>query len=213
MKLNNQGTVVINGLIFFIGMSVGWVQFAFWNPGLGLKSSSPDISFSRENTTDLPMPPEMMKSGGSQIALLPTLSAQPSIKINPVSGVTPQPIETPIEIANKGDLKSNFKTKGGFRVSNLSQHPIRLALLSRKSDKTPTLEKRPAHWDFAPREGSHNGLRLSLPDRDLQLKPGDILVGFAQDGSRRYWGPYIVGDTEIPFWNGKTSEWQLIIEP
>ena len=213
MKLHNQGTVVINGLIFFIGISVGSVQFAFWNSGLGLKSSSPDISVSRENTTDLPMASEMIKSGGSQIALLPTLSAQPSIKTNPVSGVTPQPIETPIEIANKGDLKSNFKAKGGFRVSNLSPHPIRLALLSRKSDKTKTIEKRPAHWDFAPREGSHNGLRLSLPDRDLQLKPGDILVGFAQDGSRRYWGPYIVGDTDIPLWNGKTSEWQLIIEP
>jgi hypothetical protein len=213
MKLNNHSTVVINGLIFFIGMSVGWVQFAFWNPWMGQKSSSPNVSFRRENTADLPRPPEMIKSTGSKIALLPTLSAQPPIKTNPVSGVTPQPIETPIEIADKGELKSNFKTQGGFRVSNLSQHPIRLALLSRKSDKTQTVDKRPAHWDFAPREGSHNGLRLSLPDTDLQLKPGDILVGFAQDGSRRYWGPYIVGDTEIPFWNGKTSEWQLIIEP
>jgi hypothetical protein len=213
MKLNNQGTVVINGLIFLVGMSVGWVQFAFWNPGQGQKYSSPNVSFSRENTPDLPMPPEMIKSTASKIALLPTLSAQPSIKTNPVSGVTPQPIETPIETANKGELKSNFKTKREFRVSNLSDHPIRLALLSRKLDKTQTIEKKPAHWDFAPREGSHNGLRLSLPDTDLQLKPGDILVAFAQDGSRLYWGPYIVGDTEIPFWNGKTSEWQLIIEP
>jgi hypothetical protein len=71
----------------------------------------------------------------------------------------------------------------------------------------------PAHWDFAPGEGSRQGLILSLPNGNLKLKQGDILVAFAQDGSRRYWGPYVVGETAAPIWNSKVSEWQLILQP
>lgn len=105
---------------------------------------------------------------------------------------------------------------GTLRVSNQTDQPMRVALLARGS--TPTLIDgqsnygKPAHWDFAPGEGSQQGLILSLPDANLKLKKGDILVAFAQDGSRRYWGPYVVGETPTPVWNSK-SEWQLILKP
>jgi hypothetical protein len=89
---------------------------------------------------------------------------------------------------------------------------VRVALLAQNAaDEQPNYLK-PAHWDFAPGEGSRQGLILSLPDGDLKLKKGDILVAFAQDGSRRYWGPYVVGETTLPVRNSK-SEWQLILKP
>jgi hypothetical protein len=71
----------------------------------------------------------------------------------------------------------------------------------------------PVHWDFEPGEGGYQGLILSLPQGDLQLEVGDILVAFAQDGSRRYWGPYVVGETSLPYWNVERSEWQLLLQP
>jgi hypothetical protein len=37
-------------------------------------------------------------------------------------------------------------------------------------------------------------------------------VAFAQDGSRRYWGPYVVGETSSPEWNPQTQEWQLVLQ-
>ncbi|NJM58573.1 MAG: hypothetical protein HC857_15755 [Synechococcales cyanobacterium RU_4_20] len=71
----------------------------------------------------------------------------------------------------------------------------------------------PIHWDFSPGEGGQSGLVLSVPQGDVELHPGDVLVAFAQDGSRRYWGPYVVGQTQLPFWNAERSEWQLLIQP
>ncbi len=100
---------------------------------------------------------------------------------------------------------------GALRISNQTDQPVRVALLGR-GDGQPNYGE-PAHWDFAPGEGSRQGLILSLPDGNLKLKKGDILVAFAQDGSRRYWGPYVVGEMPIPIWNSKTSEWQLILQP
>ncbi|MGB3402885.1 MAG: hypothetical protein WBA77_09360 [Microcoleaceae cyanobacterium] len=102
-------------------------------------------------------------------------------------------------------------TTGALRVSNPTQHPVRIALLSSSEDTFKTLY--PVHWDFAPQEGSQTGLLLSLPEQSLDLQPGDILVGFAQDGSRRYWGPYIVGETDLPLWVAEGKEWQLILQP
>ncbi len=99
--------------------------------------------------------------------------------------------------------------QGSFRVSNFTEHPVRVALLNRSS----TVMTEPVHWDFAPEEGSTDGLILSLPDQDLILKSGDILIVFAPDGSRYYWGPYIVGETTLPVWNPQTQEWQLMIKP
>ncbi|WP_199296239.1 hypothetical protein [Trichocoleus sp. FACHB-591] len=112
---------------------------------------------------------------------------------------------------------------GGLRVSNTTDHPVRVALLAQQSlassaqaslaptGKAPVYGQ-PAHWDFAPGEGSAQGLALSLPEGSLQLKKGDVLVAFAQDGSRRYWGPYVIGETDQPLWNDQNSEWQLSLQ-
>lgn len=102
---------------------------------------------------------------------------------------------------------------GSLRVSNQTKHPIRVALLSQESAEASTPYAQPAHWDFAPEEGREKGLVLSLPEKKLQLQPGDILVAFAQDGSRRYWGPYVVGKTKAPGWKAKGDEWQLALRP
>lgn len=104
--------------------------------------------------------------------------------------------------------------QGSLRMSNQTDQPVRLAMLARspvKGEKTQTNYDVPAHWDFAPREGNEKGLILSLPQGNLKLEKGDILVAFAQDGSRRYWGPYVVGETSIPVWNAQGKEWQLIL--
>ena len=112
-----------------------------------------------------------------------------------------------------------------LRVSNRTVHPVRVALLSRTAATTPPASSTPAdsepqvtydvpvHWDFAPGEGSQQGLLLSLPEQSIDLQAGDVLVAFAQDGSRAYWGPYVVDQTTLPLWNDRQQEWQLILEP
>jgi hypothetical protein len=103
---------------------------------------------------------------------------------------------------------------GSLRMSNQTTQPVRLALLARRGEvkgEVGTAADIPAHWDFAPQEGNEKGLVLSLPNGNLKLAKGDVLVAFAQDGSRRYWGPYIVGETPLPAWNGEGKEWQLIL--
>ena len=104
---------------------------------------------------------------------------------------------------------------GSLRVSNQSDRPLRVALLvsAPKSATSKPKYGEPVHWDFAPGEGGSQGLIVSLPEGNLKLKKGDILVAFAQDGSRRYWGPFVVGETDTPVLNPKTSEWQLILQP
>ncbi len=105
---------------------------------------------------------------------------------------------------------------GSLRMSNQTNQPVRLALLSRQGEakgKSVSQNNLPAHWDFAPQEGNQKGLVLSLPKGSLKLEKGDVLVAFAQDGSRRYWGPYIVGETPLPAWNSSNKEWQLILSP
>ncbi len=118
---------------------------------------------------------------------------------------------------------------GKLRVSNRSEHPIRLALRlkvaklqnSKYSDKygnkygeklAQTSYEAPAHWDFFAGEGSDRGLLVGLPNRSLNLTKGDIVVAFAQDGSQRYWGPFVVGEVSGPTWNETTQEWKLILE-
>lgn len=125
----------------------------------------------------------------------------------PIPDSTPTPSVTENAIVNNSlTLSSDPVSEGkeaALRVSNQTSHPVRVVLRSSPDTK-------PVHWDFAPQEGSLKGLILSLPDADLTLKPGDILIIFAQDGSRRYWGPYVVGETDLPAWNSQGSEWQLI---
>lgn len=126
--------------------------------------------------------------------LLPLLPPAPTIEVP-----TSQPSPT-----------DNTQT-GTLRVSNQSSHPVRVILRRYTGDERVPNE--PIHWDFAPQEGRVRGMILSLPKEDLRLRSGDILVVFAQDGSRRYWGPYIVGETEIPLWNQQQQEWMLPIQP
>lgn len=108
---------------------------------------------------------------------------------------------------------------GALRMSNQTNQPVRLALLSRQGEAKGKGKDAiapndvPAHWDFAPQEGNEKGLVLSLPKGSLKLEKGDILVAFAQDGSRRYWGPYVVGETPLPAWNSSNKEWLLILNP
>jgi hypothetical protein len=103
---------------------------------------------------------------------------------------------------------------GSLRMSNQTTQPVRLALLARRKEvkaEEGNAAHVPAHWDFAPQEGNEKGLVLSLPNGNLKLEKGDVLVAFAQDGSRRYWGPYVVGETSVPAWNAEGKEWQLIL--
>jgi hypothetical protein len=102
--------------------------------------------------------------------------------------------------------------KGGVRIRNRSASPVRLVILRRQSTQTPKKQPIPIHWDFAPREGRLKGLLLALPSETIALDRGDILTAFAQDGSARYWGPYIVGESPQPIWNDKTTEWEVTLE-
>ncbi|MDH6061009.1 hypothetical protein NWP17_11240 [Chrysosporum bergii ANA360D] len=109
------------------------------------------------------------------------------------------------------------QNQGSLRMSNQTDQPVRLALLAQQSRRKKSGEQSnydvPAHWDFDPQEGSEQGLILSLPDEELKLEKGDIIVAFAQDGSRRYWGPYVVGETSLPQWNTEKREWLLVLSP
>jgi hypothetical protein len=121
-------------------------------------------------------------------------------------------------LAERDKSASKAKDEGTLRMSNQTNQPVRLALLARQSVAKGSGTKQthydvPAHWDFAPQEGSEKGLTLSLPQNNLKLEKGDILVAFAQDGSRRYWGPYVVGETQLPKWNSQNREWQLLLSP
>lgn len=108
-----------------------------------------------------------------------------------------------------------------LRLSNQTDYPVRIAFLPKqvgaRKQQSATVKQsvygEPGHWDFAPQEGASSGLVLSLPKGIVQLEKGDVLIAFAQDGSGRYWGPYVVGETSSPIWNRQKSEWQLVLQP
>lgn len=148
----------------------------------------------------------------------PTVASPTSPSPQPIA--SPSPLPSPIR--NEPSLLAapteslpaiGIEAQGDLRVSNQTNYPLRVALLHQQSSDTSPTFSQPVHWDFAPGEGEAKGLILSLPNQNLQLQPGDVLVAFAQDGSRRYWGPYVVGKTSAPVWNANTSEWQLILQP
>jgi len=159
-------------------------------------------------------------------------SAKPLVSqtVNSISVPHPNITENPIQKKNYLNFfadrfkssDSGEKRRGILRMSNQTNEPVRLAFLARQTvvnnasiNKTTRKDKYdiPAHWDFAPQEGSLKGLILSLPQGELNLEKGDILVAFAQDGSGRYWGPYVVGETPSPQWSAETKEWQLVLTP
>ncbi|NJP08886.1 MAG: hypothetical protein HC866_04885 [Leptolyngbyaceae cyanobacterium RU_5_1] len=140
-------------------------------------------------------------------------------QVNSPSSSAPVLTQDKAAIAEPNE-KAIAPRQGTLRVGNLTEHPVRVALLIKKAGKAAAADlddqssyEPPAHWDFEPGEGSINGLIVSLPNRSIKLKKGDILVAFAQDGSRRYWGPYVVGETSTPNWSPKVAEWELTLEP
>jgi hypothetical protein len=121
----------------------------------------------------------------------------------------------------KVSSKPPFAVPNALRVSNRTPYPVRVVLRSRQGESAPVASQgqskvdlpQPTHWDFAPQEGSQTGLLLSLPKGELRLSPGDVLMAFALDGSRRYWGPYVVGETLEPRQIPASSEWNLVLDP
>jgi|GEM_PF-319118 len=193
-----------------LGLLVGCfemsVSFEGANPDI---SSQPPTETSQlESTKSAPVSPEKAISASlSTPATIPTHQLEHSSKnkTNPV-------------LVARNQSSDKAKGQGTLRMSNLTNQPVRLALLARQPKVKGAAAKQanydvPAHWDFAPQEGGEKGLILSLPQSNLKLEKGDILVAFAQDGSRRYWGPYVVGETSSPKWNSQNSEWQLVLSP
>jgi len=165
---------------------------------------------------------------GSDTAVLPgkatiesparTEAAKGATIITPVATPSSQSVErSTVAQSNPQPPAAIVAVPGALRVSNQSEQPLRVALLIKQPAKNSTANRdkysEPIHWDFAPGEGSSQGLILSLPQGNLKLKQGDVIVAFAEDGSRRYWGPYVVGETPAPVLDRKTSEWQLVLEP
>ncbi|NMG07748.1 hypothetical protein [Brasilonema sp. UFV-L1] len=159
-------------------------------------------------------------------SLLPIQTQQEQSTASPASSVSVKSsqVESSSRKINRNVMTSQQGSSGKaanpgtLRMSNQTNQPVRLALLSRRSlnkgsSSGQTKDAVPAHWDFAPQEGNEKGLILALPNGQLELQKGDILVAFAQDGSRRYWGPYVVGETSLPSWNSQNKEWQLILSP
>ncbi len=140
----------------------------------------------------------------------PRVAASPTVSPTPTTVLPATSDSIPATSASTSTVR-----QGVLRISNPTDYPVRIALLAKQpSDgKTKSTYDSPAHWDFAPQEGSSKGLLVSLPDRTVKIQPGDVLVAFAQDGSRRYWGPYVVGETPTPIWNPKAMEWHLQVEP
>lgn len=146
-----------------------------------------------------------------QLRFIWTVSSKevaPVPSISPSAPVVQQPAETQPPPAEVGPVTN------GLRVSNRTTYPVRVVLLPHDAKSiSQTKYSEPVHWDFAPSEGSQAGLILSLPDGNLRLQTGDILVAFALDGSRRYWGPYSVGETAVPVQSTQSGEWQLTLQP
>lgn len=191
MKLKIYPAIIV---ALFVGSTVVWlgrINFSLW-------SSSTNPPASPNSATILPSVPSPIS-----VTPLPRAIASPAS--------TEQPEQEKLAANTNTKSSSAPKAIGSLRVSNRTEHPVRVALLLRKS--TQKSSAKPAHWDFAPGEGGGKGLLLSLPEGKLQLKPEDILVVFAQDGSRLYWGPYVVGETAAPVWNNRVTEWQLILQP
>jgi hypothetical protein len=191
MKLKIYQMIIGVAIVLITGMFLGRFEITISN-GANRPNDLPSAA------TALPPTPPL-----SRVA---TASADTGNQPKPDSIPTPEPLEE-----SNFSIPVNAEATGSLRVSNRSDRPVRVALLSkRQAEKS---YGKPAHWDFAPGEGGGKGLMLSLPEGKLQVKQGDILVVFAQDGSRRYWGPYVAGETAAPAWNRTAGEWQLILQP
>jgi hypothetical protein len=192
MKLRVYQIIIGMSIALLAGLFLGRFEITITN-GSNLPSNLPEPA-----TVLPPIPP-----------VSPTARSGTDLANQPKSEPIPTPPEPDAE--NNSSIPANAKAVGTLRVSNRTEHPVRVALLTKRQAKKSY--GKPAHWDFAPGEGSGKGLMLSPPDGQLKVKQGDILVVFAQDGSRRYWGPYVAGETASPAWNTKAGEWQLVVQP
>jgi hypothetical protein len=201
-----RNAVVVTCTLGLLGLLVGCLEI-----GVSFDSTNP--------STSLPLSSESSKLEtapiGDETGTATTVS---SLVTAPTHQVELSNSKTTPILAYRQKSASNVKYQGTLRMSNQTDQPVRLALLARQSvGKGSAAEKTnydiPAHWDFAPQEGSDKGLMLSLPNGNLKLEKGDILVAFAQDGSRRYWGPYVIGETPLPSWNSQKQEWILVLAP
>ncbi|MGF1575471.1 MAG: hypothetical protein ACFCU9_05930 [Cyanophyceae cyanobacterium] len=100
---------------------------------------------------------------------------------------------------------------GSFRVGNRTSHPIRMTALLRTGDYAR--DPQVVHWDFAPQEGGAEGLPLSVGDQLVMVQPGDVVVAFTTNGERQYWGPNVVGESLLPFWDHTAGVWSTILQP
>ena len=197
LKSSVYPAVIVASLLGLVMLVVGWLHIT-----ISIEPTEPE-------TSSLPeIPPTPQPLDGAPFSNIPSQPTPTSKPTEPVKQDT-SPVSSPEPAERRSGL-------GALRMSNQTDQPVRVALLARQSGETSAGQSTygaPAHWDFAPGEGSRQGLILSLPEGNLKLKKGDILVAFAQDGSRRYWGPYVVGETATPIWNRQTSEWQLTLQP
>jgi len=192
MKLKIYPLIIGLSIALVAGLFLGRFEITI-SSGSNLPSNLPEPA-----TVLPPIPP-----------ITPTATASPE----QARELKPEPVPPPAQPEPETNSPKTAKAfgTGTVRVSNRTEHPLRVALLAkRRAEKSYS---KPAHWDFAPGEGSGKGLMLSLPEGKLKVKEGDILVVFAQDGSRRYWGPYVAGETASPAWNPAAGEWQLILQP
>jgi hypothetical protein len=173
---------------------------------LGIMVGCWEISVSFETgDTETTLPPDVVATLDVPPPTVNPLSQTNKIGLNNTDRYTP-PQNSPTDTPHQGTL----------RMSNQTNQPVRVALLARQAQGNKSSmpdHDVPAHWDFDPQEGSEQGLVLSLADGNLELATGDIIVAFAQDGSRRYWGPYVVGETPLPQWNNDHQQWLLILHP
>jgi cytoskeletal protein RodZ len=194
-----------NLMIVFLALGLIGIIAAWLNISISFESTNPEtISKVTQNTPSGVTNTENGEETNSN-----------STPIQPVESSSQKRESTVLSDQVNSDTKT--KVPGLLRVSNKTTQPIRLVLLARQlSQKSANANKikstPPAHWDFAPEEGSERGLVLSLPQANLRLEKGDILTAFAQDGSRRYWGPYVVGETSSPQWQPQGQEWQLVLQ-
>lgn len=185
--------------------------------GLGLVAlllSRVEFQVTNQSPLDrsLDAPPSTLDQPASRALDLPEIPV-PSPSPTPSSALPVTPPSTlPAPVPASGAPAS---AEGGLRVSNQTSYPVRVALLHQqeRQEKNQPEFTQPVHWDFAPEEGKAKGLILSLPSGGLRLSSGDVLVAFAQDGSRRYWGPYVIGETELPTWSSEQQEWILPLQP
>lgn len=189
---------------------------------LGLLAGCLGLSVSFESTN-----PEISSGTSTNVSQTENSEELPIVNATNTSTSIPSQVTTPANqveqsskvksiLVSRQEVAGNTKGQGTLRMSNQTDQPVRLALLARPSHSKGSADSKfspdiPAHWDFAPQEGSAKGMILSLPNGNLKLEKGDILVAFAQDGSRRYWGPYVVGETSLPTWNAQTKEWSLVL--